>query len=145
MDTAKLTMLLYDPEARVIVYGLAHAYPSPPTDSGPQRLHAALQRLVETADPAQVESWLSDETANRAITVEQIRGTFGDEVIVDLGRYAGSEPDEVAWQLTAVLPDLVDAFSPGGVMVDAAELRAEFIDARDTAELSAGPFAPHVH
>lgn len=145
MDTAKLSMLLDDPEARVIVYGLAHVYPSPAAESGPQRLRAALQRLVETADVGQVESWLSDQAGNRAITVAQIQAAFGDEVIVDLGQYAGSEPAEVAWQLTVVLPDLVDAFSPGGVIVDADELRAEFIDARDAGERSAGPFAPHVH
>jgi uncharacterized protein YidB (DUF937 family) len=136
--------LLGDPEVQVMVYGLAHVYPAEPTDSGPQRLRAALQRLAETADPVQVESWLSDEMMNRAITVEQTQAAFGDDVIGDLARFAGSEPDEVAWQLAAVLPDLVDAFSPGGVLVDAAELRVEFLDASDAGDRSAGPFGPHI-
>jgi uncharacterized protein YidB (DUF937 family) len=144
VDISKLSKLLDDPEVRVIVYGLAHVYPASPTESGPQRLRSALQRLAETADPVQVETWLSDEAVNRAITVEQIHTAFGDEVIGDLARYADSGPDEVAWQLTAVLPDLVDAFSPGGVFVDAAELRREFLDASDAGDRSAGPFAPHV-
>jgi uncharacterized protein YidB (DUF937 family) len=144
VDISKLSKLLDDPEVRVIVYGLAHVYPAPPTESGPQRLCAALQRLAETADPVQVETWLSDKAVNRAITVEQIQTAFGDEVIGDLARYAGSEPDEVAWQLTAVLPDLVDAFSPGGVFVDATELRGELLDATETGDRSAGPFAPHI-
>ena len=144
MDIGKLSMLLDDPEVRVIVYGLAHVYPAQPTESGPQRLRTALQQLVEAADPVQVESWLSDEAVNRAINVEQARAAFGDEVIADLARYAGSGADEVAWQLTAVLPDLVDAISPGGMMIDAAELRRELIAASDAADRSAGPFAPHI-
>jgi uncharacterized protein YidB (DUF937 family) len=144
VDTGKLSTLLDDPEVRVIVYGLAHAYPGLPRESGPQRLRTAIQRLTETADPAQVESWLSDEAANRAITVEQVRAAFGDEVIGNLAGYAGGEPDEVAWQLRAILPDLVDAFSPGGVIVDPAELRREFIDASAAGDRSAGPFAPHI-
>jgi uncharacterized protein YidB (DUF937 family) len=145
VDTTKLSMLLDDTEVRVIVYGLAHAYPSQPTESGPQRLRAALQRLIDTADPAQVDGWLSGEPGNRSISVEQIRATFGEKVIGDLALFAGSEPEAVTWQLTAVLPDLVDAFSPEGVIVDADELRAEFLDASAAADRSAGPFAPHSH
>jgi uncharacterized protein YidB (DUF937 family) len=144
VDTAKLSMLLDDPEVRVIVYGLAHVYPSQPTETGPQRLRAALERLTQTADPEQVKSWLSDEAVNHAITVKQIQAAFDDEVIADLARYADSEPEEVTWQLTAVLPDLVDAFSPGGAIVDAAELRAEFLDATAAGDRSAGPFGPRV-
>jgi len=87
---------------------------------------------------------LSDEAVNRAITVEQVRAAFGDEVIRTVAGYVGSEPDEVAWQLTAVLPDLVDAFSPGGAIVDPAELRREFIDATAAGDRSAGPFGPHI-
>lgn len=144
MDTGKLALLLDDPEARVIVYGLAHVYPAQPAESGPERLRAVLQRLVETADPVQVESWLSDQAVNRAITVEQIRAAFGEDVIHDLARYADSGPDETAWQLAAVLPDLIDAFSPGGAIVDVAELRAGFIGASDAGDRSAGPFGFHV-
>jgi uncharacterized protein YidB (DUF937 family) len=69
---------------------------------------------------------------------------ISQRVIGDLARYAGSGPDEVVWQLTAVLPDLVDAFSPGGVFVDADELRGEFLGASEAGDRSAGPFAPHI-
>ena len=82
--------------------------------------------------------------STRAITVEQVRAALGDEVIGNVAGYAGSEPDEVAWQLTAILPDLVDAFSPGGAIVDPAELRKVFIDATAAGDRSAGPFAPHL-
>jgi uncharacterized protein YidB (DUF937 family) len=144
MDTGKLEPLLDDPEVRVIVYGLAHVYPAEPAESGPERLRAVLQRLIETADPVQVESWLSDQAANSAITVDQIRAAFGDDVIRDLARYADSGPEETAWQLTVVLPDLVDAFSPGGTIVEAAELRSGFFDASDAGDRSAGSFGYHV-
>ncbi len=143
MDTGKLSLLLDDPGARVIVYGLAHVYPAQPTESGPERLRGTLQRLVDTADPAQADSWLSDQAANRAITVEQVRTAFGDEVIRDLASYANSEPDEVAYQLTAVLPDLVDAFSSGGAIVDAAEIRTGFTGGIEAGDRSAGAFGSH--
>jgi hypothetical protein len=44
-----------------------------------------------------------------------------------------------------VLPDLVDALSPGGVIADAAEIQGELIAARDDDQRSAGPFGPNVH
>ena len=144
MDTEKLSLLLDDPQARVIVYGLAHVYPAQPTESGPERLRGVLQRLIDTADPTQVESWLSDRTVNRAITVEQIHAAFGDKVIRDLASYTDSEPDEIAWQLTAVLPDLVDAFSSSGAIVNADEIRAGFLGGIEAGDRSAGPFGFHV-
>ena len=144
MDTGKLATLLDDPEVRVIVYGLAHVYPGRPGESGPQRLRTAIQRLTDTADPAQVESWLSDDAANSGMTVGQVRTAFGDGVIEGVAGYASEEPAEAASQLTAILPDLVDAFSPGGVLVDADELRREFLDASGAGDRSAGPFASHV-
>lgn len=145
MDNGKLSLLLDDPGARVIVYGLAHVYPAQPMQSGPERLRGILQRLVDTADPAQAESWLSDRADNHAITVEQVRAAFGDDVIGDLARYANSEPDVVAYQLTAVLPDLVDAFSTGGAIVDVAEIRAGFTGGIEAGDRSAGAFGFHVH
>jgi uncharacterized protein YidB (DUF937 family) len=144
MDTGKLSLLLDDPEVRVIVYGLAHFYPAQPTESGPERLHAVLQRMVDTADPVQAESWLSDQTVNRGLTVDQIHTAFGDDVIRDLANYVDSQPDEIAWQLTSVLPDLVDAFSSGGAIADAADVRTSLFGAIDAADRSAGPFGYHV-
>jgi uncharacterized protein YidB (DUF937 family) len=144
VDTSKLSTLLDDPEVRVIVYGLAHAYPGRPGESGPQRLRTALQRLIDTADPAQVRSWLSDGAVNDGITVGQVQAAFGHQVVDNVASYASDEPEQVAWQLAAALPDLIDAFSPGGILVDEAELRREFIDASDSGDQSAGPFTPHV-
>jgi uncharacterized protein YidB (DUF937 family) len=143
MDTGKLTTLFDNPEARTMVYGLAHVYPAEPGESGPERLRGVMQRVVETAEPEQVQSWLSDDDGNRAITVEQVRTAFGDDVIEDLASYADSGPDETAWQLTAVLPDLVDAFSPDGAIVEIDELRDGFFGATDAADRSSGPFGFH--
>jgi uncharacterized protein YidB (DUF937 family) len=144
VDIEKFSVLLDDPEVRVIVYGLAHAYPAPPKGPGVEGLRAALLRLMETADPAQVESWLSDQAVSRAITVEQIRAAFGDEVISDLASFAGSGPDAVTWQLSTVLPDLVDASTPGGVIADADEIGWAFLGASYAGDRSAGAFGPHV-
>ena len=127
-----------------MVYGLAHVYPADPAESGPERLRGILQCLIDTGEPAQVESWLSDHAANTPITVEQVRSAFGDDVIRDLASYVGGEPDAIAWQLTAVLPDLVDAFSPGGATVDVAEIRAAFLGAIEAGDRSAGAFGFHI-
>jgi uncharacterized protein YidB (DUF937 family) len=144
MDNGKLLLLLDDPEARTIVYGLAHVYPAEPTASGPQRLRGVLQRLLDTADPAQLESWFSDQSVNAPITVEQVRSAFGDEVIRDLASYVGGEPDEIAWQLSTVLPDLANAFSTGGALADVAGIRAAFLGAIEAGDRSAGAFGFHV-
>jgi uncharacterized protein YidB (DUF937 family) len=143
MDTGKLTLLLEDPEVRTIVYGLAHVYPAAPTTTGPERLHGVLHRMVDTSDPEQVESWLSDQAANRAITVDQIRDAFGDDVIRDLADYANSAPEQTAWQLTEVLPDLVDAFSADGAIVEVGELQDGFYSASDEGDRSTGAFGYH--
>jgi uncharacterized protein YidB (DUF937 family) len=127
------------------MYGLAHVYPGQPAESGGQRLSAAIQRLAGAVDAEQVQSWLSDEAPNRPVTVTQIREAFGNKVIEDLAGYAGSGADEVTWQLTSVLPDLVDALSPSGVIADAAEIQGELIAVRDADQRSAGPFGPNVH
>jgi uncharacterized protein YidB (DUF937 family) len=145
VDTRKLAALLDDPEVRVVLYGLAHVYPGQPTESGAERLRGAIERITETVEPEQVQSWLSDETANQAVTGAQIQEAFGDRMIGDLARYAGSGADEVTWQLTAVVPDLIDALSPGGVLANTAEIQRELIDTRDADQRSAGPFGPNVH
>lgn len=145
MDISKLSTLLDDLEIRVMVAGLAHVYPGHPTDTDGQRLRAALQQLTEAADPAQVTSWLSDHTPNLAMTVDQVRGVFGGEVIGDLATYTSGAPDQVAWQLTSLLPDLVDAVSPNGSVVDASELGRGLSAASEADDRSSGPFGPHIH
>jgi uncharacterized protein YidB (DUF937 family) len=97
VDTRKLAALLDDADVRVLVYGLAHAYPGQPSESDGQRLRGAIQHLAGTVDTELVQSWLSDEAANRPITVTQIRESFADNVIQDVAGYAGCQADEATW------------------------------------------------
>lgn len=145
-DLSKLSRLLDDPEVRVVVFGLAHVCPAlTSAESGASRLRAAVLHLADTTDPKQYRGWLSDDAPNNPITVEQVRAALGDDVINDLSTYAESSPDHIAWQLKTILPDLVDAVSPGGYVVEASELGRELRDASAAGDHSAGPFAPHVH
>jgi hypothetical protein len=141
----KLATLLDDPEARDLIFGLAHigaAHPAPP---GAPRLHALVCDLAATAAAGQYLSWLSDDARNQAMTAGQVRTAIGDGAIGDIAAYAGSTPDAVAWQLAVLLPDLVDAVSPGGAVVDAA-LLADQIDAASLEDdLESGSFGSHLH
>ena len=112
-DISKLSTLLDDLEVQELIFGLAHVKVA--AGSG---LHAVVLRLAETTDSGQYDSWLSDDTPNKAMTVDQVRMTIGDSAIDDLAQFVGGSPDAVAWQLAAVLPDLVDAVTPGGEIVE---------------------------
>ncbi|MFC0106215.1 YidB family protein [Kibdelosporangium aridum] len=114
----KLSTLLDDPEVRELIFAMASVTP-PSGGSVAARLHAVLLNLAETTTKEQYGSWLSDGAVNKAITVEQVRMTIGDSAIDDLAQLMSASPGIVAWQLAAVLPDLVDAVSPGGAVVDA--------------------------
>jgi len=145
-DLSKLFRLLDDPEIRVLLYGLAHAGPTiGDARTGPARLRVVVVHLVESAAPEQHDSWLSDTEANAAMTVEQVRTVIGYGAIADAARYTGSSPDDVAFQLAVILPDLVDALSPGGVLVGAEELARELDGAAGESDRSGGLFGPHVH
>jgi uncharacterized protein YidB (DUF937 family) len=80
-----------------------------------------------------------------AMTVDQVRMTIGDRAIDDLAQLAGGSPGAVAWQLAAVLPDLVDAVSPGGEIIDAEQLAREIAEASVDDDRSAGAFGSRVH
>ena len=129
-DIGKLSALLDDPQVRELLFGLAHVGSAPAgVRSGAPRLRAVLLRLAETTTEAQYRSWLSDGTVNLAMTVDQVRETIGESAIDDLAELMRGTPDVVAWQLAVVLPDLVDAVSPGGEIVDAAWLSREIMEA----------------
>jgi uncharacterized protein YidB (DUF937 family) len=137
----KLETLLDDPEVRDLIFGLAHAGSVLPAAApGAPRLHAVVLHLAGTTEPEQYLSWLSDETANKAMTVDQVRATVGDGALEDLARSESGSPGAVAWQLASVLPDLVDAVSPGGTVVDAERLAAEIGRAIADDDRSAGVF-----
>ena len=138
-DIRKLSTLLDDPEIRELIFGLANVGSASPA-AGAARLRAVVFRLADTTTPEQYRSWLSDSTPNKAMTVDQVRMTVGESALDDLARFTIGSPEAVAWQLAAVLPDLVDAVSPGGVIVDADLLAREIRTAITDDDLSAGAF-----
>lgn len=145
-DLSKLFALLDDPEIRVLLYGLAHAGPAiAGSRTGPARLRVLVAHLIETVPVEQHSTWLSDTERNTAIDVQQVRTVVGYDVIADVARYIDSSPEAVTFQLAAVLPDLADALSPGGVLVGAAELARELDEAAGESDRSGGLFGPHVH
>ena len=145
-DISKLSTLLDDLEVQELIFGLAHVGPvAPSAGPGVSQLHAVVLRLAETTTPEQYRSWLSDAAPNMAMTVDQVRMTIGDSAIDDLAQLAGGSPGAVAWQLAAVLPDLVDAVSPGGEIIDAEQLAREIAEASLDDDRSAGAFGSHVH
>ena len=144
-DISKLSTLLDDPEIRELIFGLAHVgSASPSTESGAPRLRAILLHLADTTHLEQYSGWLSDDAPNMAMTVDQVRMTVGDGAINDLALFVGGSPSAVAWQLAAVLPDLVDAVSPGGEVIDANRLARELAEASAYDDLSAGAFGSHL-
>jgi uncharacterized protein YidB (DUF937 family) len=138
-DIRKLSTLLDDPEVRELIFGLAHVGSASPA-AGAARLRAVVLRLADTTTAEQYRSWLSDSAPNQAMTVDQVRMTVGDSALDDLAQFTVGSPGAVAWQLAAVLPDLVDAVSPGGEIVDAEVLEQEIRKAITDDDLSAGAF-----
>jgi uncharacterized protein YidB (DUF937 family) len=140
-DIGKLSILLA-PEVQELIFGLAHVGPA---GSSASRLHAVVLRLADTTDAEQYRSWLSDDAPNLAMTVDQVRTTIGDGALDDLAQFLSDSPSAVAWQLAVVLPDLVDAASPGGLVVDAGRLARGIADASAFDDRSAGAFGPRMH
>ena len=137
----KLSTLLDDPEVRELILALAHirSVPSPAAPGAP-RLRAIVLRLADATTPEQYLSWLSDDTSNKAMTMEQVRSAIGDRAVDDLALTTGGSAGTVTWQLAAVLPDLVDAVSPGGAAVDEDRLGREIREAVAYDDRSAGAF-----
>lgn len=143
-DIRKLSIVLDDPEVRELIFSMASVVP-PAGGSIVSRLHAVLLQLAETTTKEQYHSWLSDSAANAAMTVDQVRTTIGDSAIDDLAQLMSATPDIVAWQLAAVLPDLVDAVSPGGEVLDAERLAQEIAESSADDDRSAGAFGSRMH
>jgi uncharacterized protein YidB (DUF937 family) len=140
-DVSKLATLLDDPEVRLVVFGLAHTDLAGPSAGAP-RLHEVVLRLADTAEPGQYSSWLADDAPNMPMTVAQVRAALGEGCLNDLAKFTKTSPEEVAWQLAEVLPDLVDAVSPGGEVLAARVLGRDLDAAVEIDERSAGAFAP---
>jgi uncharacterized protein YidB (DUF937 family) len=143
-DISKLSTLLDDPEVRVLIFGLAHVK-SAPAEPGASRLRAVVLDLAATTTAEQYGSWLSDHAPNRTMTTEQVRLTIGDGALDDLAQYTGGDAAAVAWQLAVVLPDLVDAVSPGGEVIEASLIASELSDATAADDRSAGAFGSRVY
>ena len=145
-DISKLSALLDDPEVRELIFGLAHCGAvAPAAEPGAARLLAVVVSLADATDVEQYGSWLSDDDANHAMRADQVRLAFGDGAIEDLAVYVDEDPGAICWQLAAVLPDLVDAVSPGGLVIDASLLARELADASVYDDQSAGAFGSHLH
>jgi uncharacterized protein YidB (DUF937 family) len=145
-DVSKLSTLLDEPDVRELIFGLAHVSSTPPsTEPGASRLRAVVLRLADTTGPEQYHSWLSDDAPNWAMTVDQVRTTIGDDAINDLAQFLDGNPSAITWHLAAVLPDFLDAISPGGQVVDANQLAREIADATADDDLSAGAFGYRLH
>ena len=145
-DISKLSMLLDDPEVQELIFGLAHVGSAPPSaGSGASRLRIVVLDLAGTTNPEQYRSWLSDDASNLPMTVDQVRMTIGDSAIDDLAQFLSGSPSAITWQLAAVLPDLVDAVSPGGEVIDANQLARELAEASADDDRSAGAFGSRVY
>jgi uncharacterized protein YidB (DUF937 family) len=130
-DIRKLATLLDNPEARELILGLG----------GAERIRAVVLDLAVTATSEQYRSWLDDDARNAPMTTGQVRLTVGDEVLESIAVFAGGGAETVAWQLSEVLPDLVDALTPGGRVVDAELLRREIDEATLEDDRESGLFA----
>ena len=145
-EISKLSTLLDDLEIRELIFGLAHVRSvGPSVGPGAPQLHTVVLRLAETTTPEQYRSWLSDDARNKSMTVDQVRMTIGDRALDDLAQLAGGSSGAVAWQLAAVLPDLVDAVTPGGEVIDVPRLARELAEASADDDRSAGAFGSQVH
>jgi hypothetical protein len=140
-DIRKLSVLLDDPEIRELIFGLAHGSARPALAPGAPRLHAIVVDLAGTTSAEQYDSWLSDDTRNEPMTAEQVRTTIGDGALNDLAAWTGGTAGAVCWQLAEVLPDLVDAVSPGGQIVDPALIDREMTQATAEDDSESGAFA----
>jgi uncharacterized protein YidB (DUF937 family) len=145
-DLGKLATLLDDLEVRELIFGLAHVRSVAATaGAGAPQLRTVVLRLAETTSPEQYGSWLSDNAPNQAMTVDQVRLTIGDRALDDLAQLAEGSADAVAWQLASVLPDLVDAVTPGGAIIGVDRLTWELAQASADDDRSAGAFGSQVH
>ncbi|MFI5890004.1 YidB family protein [Actinoplanes sp. NPDC051513] len=130
-DIRKLAVLLDNPEARELILGLG----------GAEKIRAVVLDLAGATTADQYGSWLDDGARNKPMTAGQVRLTIGDDALDSIAVFAGGDAVAVAWQLSEVLPDLVDALTPGGTVLEADVLRREIDDATLEDDREAGLFA----
>jgi uncharacterized protein YidB (DUF937 family) len=118
-DLAKLVELLNDPQTRELVRGLAGAHGNA---NEPPDVASTVDQVNAVTSGDEVESWLSDRP-NQQVTPQDIRAALGDDAIDELARYNRVEPDQAAHQLAMVLPELIDASSDNGKLIDEEQLR----------------------
>jgi uncharacterized protein YidB (DUF937 family) len=130
-DIRKLSTLLDNPEARELIFALGPA----------DKVHAVVRNLAATATAEQYGSWLDDDARNHPMSAEQVRLTLGDDRLAGIAAVTSSSPDAVAWQLSELLPDLVDAVTPGARILDPRTLATEISEATLEDEREEGAFA----
>ena len=84
---------------------------------GDDGVHGGLQGLLAKFQQAGlgdvVASWVGTG-ANQSITGEQLSSALGSDTLSGLAEQFGTDPSELAGQLSGVLPDLVNKFTPNG-------------------------------
>ena len=84
-------------------------------------LQGMLEKLQANGMSEQVNSWLG-QGANLAASPEQIAAALGPDKLKAAAEQAGTSATELAGQLSAMLPTLVDKLSPAGQLPGAAGL-----------------------
>jgi uncharacterized protein YidB (DUF937 family) len=113
-ENDKLAVLLDDPQIREIVFAIGHSG----SPAGPVRLRAVAVEVLDAAGETQRASWLGPGDDNAPASA----GLLPAGVVPSVAAYVESDPGEVARQLGQLLPDLLDALTPGGELLPAAEL-----------------------
>jgi hypothetical protein len=114
----KLAILLDEPEIREMVFALGHSGPG----AGPVRLREVAVIVLASASEEQRDSWLNAGDRNARVSPDEARAMLTDEVVLGVASYVESDPGETARQLAQLLPDLLDALTPGGELLPAIEL-----------------------
>jgi len=84
-------------------------------------LPGMLEKLQANGMSEQVNSWLG-QGANLAASPDQIMAALGPDKIKAAAEQAGTSATELAGQLSAMLPTLVDKLSPAGQLPGASNL-----------------------
>ncbi|MFE3202384.1 YidB family protein [Embleya sp. NPDC059237] len=79
----------------------------------PTILTISAESLAEAGLESQVRSWIGDGP-NEAITADQIVAVVGEDQLAQAAEVLGREPGDLAADLAARLPELVEATAPDG-------------------------------
>lgn len=84
-------------------------------------LTSILHRFHHHGLSSKTDSWVSTGK-NEALTPQEVTDSLGDTTVADLAAKTGLSTDEVAAQLSHVLPSVVDHVTPGGKLPSEDEL-----------------------